>query len=129
MNIPQELYYTKDHEWARVEGKKAYVGITDYAQHSLGDITFVDLPKKSLALKQSAYCATVESVKAASDVYAPFSGEVLSINEALSAHPELVNQSPYDTGYFFVMEISDETEKKNLMDAAAYERYLEGISK
>jgi glycine cleavage system H protein len=129
MNIPKNLLYTKDHEWARVEGKTAYVGITDYAQHSLGDITFVDLPKKAQALNQSAYCATVESVKAASDVYAPFSGTVLSVNESLSAHPELVNQAPYETGYFFVMELSDEAEKANLMDASGYERYLEGIPK
>lgn len=129
MDIPKNLLYTKEHEWARVEGKTAYIGITDYAQHSLGDITFADLPKKGQALKQSEYCAAVESVKAASDVYAPFSGTVLSVNETLSAHPELVNHSPYEKGYFFTMEISDESEKTNLMDAPGYERYLEGISK
>ncbi|MFA5362938.1 MAG: glycine cleavage system protein GcvH [Candidatus Omnitrophota bacterium] len=128
MNTPKNLLYTKDHEWARVEGKTAYIGITDYAQHSLGDITFVDMPKKAQALKQSTYCATVESVKAASDVYAPFSGTVLSVNETLSSHPELVNQSPYEKGYFFTMELSDEAEKKNLMDASGYEHYLEGIA-
>ncbi|MDD5440530.1 MAG: glycine cleavage system protein H, partial [Candidatus Omnitrophica bacterium] len=86
-------------------------------------------PKKAQALKQSAYCATVESVKAASDVYAPLSGTVLSVNESLSAHPEHVNQAPYEKGYFFTMELSDESEKANLMDASGYERYLEGIPK
>lgn len=129
MNIPKGLFYTKDHEWARIEGKRVYVGITEYAQSSLGDITFVDLPKVNDAFKQSEYCATVESVKAASEVYAPFSGIVSSANPELLAHPELVNKSPYESGYFFVMEISNEAEKSNLMDAAAYEKYVQGIAK
>ncbi len=129
MSIPKDLFYTKDHEWARIEGKTAYVGITDYAQGSLGDITFAGLPKISEVLKQGEYCATVESVKAASDVYAPLSGKVIAVNEALAAHPELINKSAYQEGYFFVMEFSDETEKNNLMDSASYERYLQGLSK
>ncbi|MBU1726275.1 MAG: glycine cleavage system protein GcvH [Candidatus Omnitrophica bacterium] len=129
MNVPANLFYTKDHEWARVEGKKVYVGITDHAQSALGDITFVDLPKIAEELKQAKYCATVESVKAASEVYAPFSGKVILVNSDLAAHPELVNQSPYEKGYFFVMEISNESEKTNLMDAKAYTVYLEGLSK
>lgn len=128
MEIPEGLFYTKDHEWARLEGKTAYVGITDYAKTSLGDITFVELPKIGEALKQSGFSATVESVKAASDVYAPFSGKVTQINQELSSHPELVNQSPYEKGYFFAIEISDEAEKAALMDAAAYRKYLEGLS-
>ncbi|MBN1527290.1 MAG: glycine cleavage system protein GcvH [Candidatus Omnitrophica bacterium] len=129
MKIPKDLFYTKDHEWARLEGKKAYIGITDYAQAALGDITFAGLPKKGDMLKQAEAIATVESVKAASDVYAPFSGKVTAINEDLAAHPEFINRSPYDEGYFFIMEISDESEKAKLMDAAAYEQYMEGISK
>ena len=129
MNIPKNLFYTKDHEWARLEGKTVYVGITDYAQGSLGDITFIDLPKIKDALKQSEYCATVESVKAASEVYAPFSGTVSSFNTELLAHPELVNQSPYELGYFFAMDLSNEAEKVNLMDAAAYEKYVQGLAK
>lgn len=129
MNIPKNLLYTKDHEWARVEGKTAYIGITDYAQGSLGDITFVDLPKKDQVLKQSECAATVESVKAASDVYAPLSGKVLSVNPELAAHPEAVNQSPYEKGYFFVLELSNETEKTKLMDAASYQKYVEGLAK
>ncbi|MDD5654821.1 MAG: glycine cleavage system protein GcvH [Candidatus Omnitrophota bacterium] len=129
MSVPKGLFYTKDHEWARIEGKTAYVGITDYAQSALGDITFVELPKKDQALKQGAQCATVESVKAASEVYAPLSGTVHGVNEELIAHPELVNSSAYEKGYFFVIQLSDEAEKAKLMDGAAYERYLEGISK
>ena len=129
MNIPKDIFYTKDHEWARIEGKIAYVGITDYAQHSLGDITFVDLPKIGELLKQSAYCATVESVKAASDVYAPLSGKVISVNMQLATHPELINQFAYEQGYFFSMEFSNETEKTKLMDAAGYQEYVEGLAK
>ncbi|MDP2928134.1 MAG: glycine cleavage system protein GcvH [Candidatus Omnitrophota bacterium] len=129
MNIPKNIFYTKDHEWARIEGKIAYVGITDYAVHSLGDITFVELPKIGKELKQSAYCATVESVKAASDVFAPLSGKVLTVNTQLVTNPELINQSAYEKGYFFSMEFSNEAEKANLMDAASYQKYVEGISK
>jgi len=129
MGLPENIFYTKDHEWARIEGSTAYVGITDYAQSSLGDITFAGLPKKGDILKQGEYCATVESVKAASDVYAPLSGKVFSINESLADHPELINKSAYKEGYFFVMEFSNEAEKANLMDAASYERYLQGLSK
>ena len=129
MNVPKDLFYTKDHEWARIEGETAYVGITDYAQHSLGDITFVELPKKDESLKQFKHCSTVESVKAASDVYAPLSGVVLSVNPELSLYPELINQSAYEKGYFFQMDLTNPAEKTNLMDAASYERYVEGISK
>ncbi|MFA4933814.1 MAG: glycine cleavage system protein GcvH [Candidatus Omnitrophota bacterium] len=129
MSIPKNLLYTKDHEWVRIEGKVAYVGITDHAQHFLGDITFVELPKIGEEIKQASYCSTVESVKAASEVFAPLSGKVLSINTELSAHPELINQSPYEKGYFFTMEFSNEAEKANLMAADGYEIYIEGISK
>lgn len=129
MNIPKSLFYTKDHEWARIEGKTVYVGITDYAAHSLGDITFVELPKVNEALKQSSHCATVESVKAASDVYAPLSGKVLTVNTQLAINPELINQSAYEQGYFFSMEFFNEAEKATLMDAARYQKYIEEISK
>ncbi len=129
MNIPKNLFYTKDHEWARIEGKTAYIGITDYAQSSLGDITFVELPKIGEELKQSGYCATVESVKAASEVYAPLSGKLLSVNTQLAAHPELINQSAYEKGYFFSLQISNEAEKAKLMDASDYERYVKGLTK
>lgn len=129
MNIPKNLFYTKDHEWARIEGKIAYIGITDYAQSSLGDITFVELPKKDEQLAQFKHCTTVESVKAASEVYAPLSGKVLAVNAELANHPELVNQSPYEKGYFFSMEINNKVEELNLMNAFSYQSYVEGIAK
>ncbi len=129
MNIPKSLLYTKDHEWARIEGKIAYVGITDYAQHALGDITFVQLPKIGEELKQASFCATVESVKAASDVYAPLSGKVLSVNAQLLTNPELINQSAYEKGYLLSMEFSLDAEKTKLMDAVSYQVYVEGLAK
>lgn len=127
MNVEKGLYYTKDHEWARLEGKKAYVGITDHAQSALGDITFVELPKVGAILKQSEGCATVESVKAASEVYAPLSGTVVAVNADLATRPEVVNKSPYKDGYFFVMEISNEAERSKLMDADSYAKFLENL--
>ncbi|MCX5679609.1 MAG: glycine cleavage system protein GcvH [Candidatus Omnitrophica bacterium] len=129
MDIPKDRFYTKEHEWASIEGGTAYVGITDYAQSSLGDITFIGLPKIGDMIKQTEFCATVESVKAASDVYAPLSGKVTAVNKDLVAHPELVNKHPYDKGQIFVMEISNPDEKANLMDEEAYRSYVEGLSK
>ena len=128
MNVVKGLFYTKDHEWARLEGTTAYVGITDHAQHALGDITFIDLPKKGQEIQQGKLCATVESVKAASDVYAPFSGKVVSANDAIVSNPALVNQFPYDQGYFFVMEVKDTGERGSLMDADAYTDYLKSLT-
>ena len=104
MLVPDNIFFTKDHEWAKIEGDEAIIGITDFAQSSLGDITFIDLPKIGEALKQSAVYATVESVKAASDVYSPLSGKVLRVNNDLALHPELVNKSPYESGWFVVMK-------------------------
>jgi len=129
MNVPEDLLYTKDHEWARIEGEEAVVGITDYAQGALGDITFIDLPKPGARIKQSEWCATVESVKAASDVYAPLSGEVLKVNTELPAHPETLNKDPYDSGWLAVIKIADIGEKSKLMTAAKYKEYTESLSK
>jgi glycine cleavage system H protein len=129
MLIPDNLLYTKDHEWAKIEGDKVTMGITDFAQSSLGDITFIDLPKAGAQVKQSGFCATVESVKAASDVYAPFSGEVIKANPELSLHPELVNKSPYESGWFVVIKIADLREKEKLMSPAGYKQYVEGLPK
>ena len=100
MNIPENLLYTKEHEWVKVEGKKAKMGITDYAQSSLGDITFVELPSEDAECTQFKPLATVESVKAASDIYAPMSGKVIEINNEVQNKPELLNQSPYEEGWF-----------------------------
>jgi len=129
MLIPDNLFYTKDHEWAKIEGGNAVMGITDYAQSSLGDITFIDLPKTGVKVTQSKYCATVESVKAASDVYAPLSGEIIKANAELTTHPELVNKSAYDSGWFAVIKITDPAEKNKLMTAAQYEEYVRGLTK
>jgi glycine cleavage system H protein len=129
MIIPENLLYTKDHEWAKIDADKATMGITDFAQHSLGDITFIDLPKPGAKVKQSEWCATVESVKAASDVYAPLSGEVLKANAELTNHPELVNKSAYEAGWFAVIKIADLQEKSKLMTPAQYKEYIEGLSK
>jgi glycine cleavage system H protein len=128
MNIPEGLMFTKEHEWVKIEGKQATVGITDYAQHSLGDITFVDLPKVGESVVQTKFLATVESVKAASDVYAPLSGTVKMVNEKLKSSPETINQSAYDQGWFAVIEIKDLKEKDNLMPADAYKTYVEGLA-
>lgn len=129
MIIPDNLLYTKDHEWAKIDADKAIMGITDFAQSALGDITFIDLPKPGARLKQSEWCATVESVKAASDVYAPLSGEVLKANAELTNHPELVNKSAYEAGWFAEIKFSDLAEKNKLMNSAQYKEYVQGLSK
>jgi glycine cleavage system H protein len=127
MQVPDKLLYTKEHEWVSVNGSTATIGITDYAQGHLGDITFVDVPKAGAAVAQFKQCATVESVKAASDVYAPVSGKVTKANADLASHPEYVNQSPYEKGYFAVIEMSNEKETANLMKADEYKKYVEGL--
>ena len=128
MHVPDDLLYTKEHEWVRVKGRTAAIGITDYAKGSLGDVTFVDIAKAGSAVGQFKQYATVESVKAASDVYAPVSGRISKINEELAAHPELVNRSPYDKGYFAVVDMADEKDPSRLMSAAEYKKYIEGLS-
>lgn len=128
MNIPDNLIYTKEHEWLKIEGNSGTAGITDYAQSSLGDITFVELPKVGDRVEQFKQFATVESVKAASDVYAPVSGKVVKVNEELLNSPELINQSPYEKGWFAVIEIENEKEKENLLSASDYKKYLKGLT-
>jgi len=115
--------FTSDHEWLRIEGDVATVGITDYAQQQLGDIVFVDLPKVGRALKKADAAAVVESVKAASDVYAPISGEVLEVNDALSGDPALVNADAGGRAWFFKLKIADKSELGGLMDEAAYQKH------
>jgi glycine cleavage system H protein len=112
--------YTTDHEWLRIEGDVATIGVTDYAQSQLGDVVFVELPKVGRSLKKAEAVAVVESVKAASDVYAPISGQVTETNEALSADPALVNSDAAGKAWFFKMKISDRRELDGLMDEAAY---------
>src|SRR6516162_4676454 len=116
-------WFTPDHEWLRIEGDVATIGITDYAQSQLGDVVFVELPKVGRTLKKSEAAAVVESVKAASDVYAPISGEVLEVNEALAAEPALVNADAGGKAWFFKMKISDKGKLGGLMDEAAYKAH------
>ncbi|MCX8094265.1 MAG: glycine cleavage system protein GcvH [Candidatus Goldbacteria bacterium] len=129
MDVRSGYYYTKEHEWISIEGNKAKVGITDYAQHKLGDITFVDKPQIGKILKQFDVLTGIESVKAASDVYSPVSGKIIGFNSALENSPELINKSPYDQGYIAEIEISNPSEIKNLMDANSYKEYLKGLEK
>ena len=112
--------YTSDHEWLAIDGDVATVGITDYAQSQLGDVVFVELPKVGRSLKKAEAAAVVESVKAASDVYAPITGEVIEVNEALAADPALVNSDAGGKAWFFKLKISDKSELAGLMDEAAY---------
>ncbi len=127
MNIPDGIFYTKEHEWVKIDGAKATVGITDYAQSHLGDITYVELPGKGKAVKQFGALASVESVKAASDIYSPMSGTVLDVNTNLVSAPENINKSPYADGWIAVIELKDVAEKKNLMDSKAYEEHLKQL--
>lgn len=127
MNIPNDLYYTKEHEWARISGDTATVGITDHAQHALGDVTFVELPKASIEVKQFSGLATIESVKAASDIFSPLSGKVIETNSKVEENPALINQGCYTDGWIAKIKIKDLSEKKNLMDAAAYKTFVEGL--
>ena len=121
------LYYTQDHEWIDVEGDTGTVGITDYAQGQLGDITFVELPDAGTALKKGDAPCVVDSVKAASDVYAPVSGTVTEANAALEGEPELVNTDPEQGGWLFRLTLADADELEGLMDRAAYDEYLAGL--
>lgn len=122
--VPQELKYTKEHEWVKVDGSEAVVGITDHAQQELGDITFVELPEAGREVKPGDSIATVESVKAASDIYSPLSGKVLKANVALEDAPENINASPYGDGWICRLSVTETGELDGLMDAAAYEAYL-----
>lgn len=120
-------YYTDEHEWIDVEDETATVGITDYAQEQLGDIVFVELPAVGAELDKGGDAAVVESVKAASDVYAPISGEVTEVNGALEDDPALVNSSPEEEGWFFRLSISDSSELKGLMDENGYKAFVDSL--
>jgi glycine cleavage system H protein len=121
------VYYTKEHEWIRVEGDSATVGITDYAQAQLGDVVFVEVPQARQQVSKGGEAAVVESVKAASDVYAPVSGEVTEGNQALVDEPALVNSDPEGAGWFFRLTLSDPSELEGLMDEAAYKSFCESL--
>ncbi|MFS7381007.1 glycine cleavage system protein GcvH [Rahnella inusitata] len=120
-NVPAELKYASSHEWVRSEGNGVYtVGITEHAQELLGDMVFVDLPEVGREVAAGQDCAVAESVKAASDIYSPISGEIIAVNGELEGSPELVNSEPYGAGFLFQIKASDEAELANLLDAAAY---------
>lgn len=120
-------YFTKEHEWIEVEGSSATVGITDYAQSQLGDVVFVEVPTPGTQVKAGGEAAVVESVKAASDVYAPVSGEVTEGNAALTDQPDLVNTAPEGDGWFFKLTLSNPAELEGLMDEAAYRDFVAGL--
>lgn len=125
--VVQELLYTKEHEWAKLEGDTAGVGITDYAQNQLGELTFVELPDVGKAVAQKAELAVVESSKAASDVYSPVTGKVTEVNSELDAKPELINEDCYNAGWICKIKITNTASLKNLMDSRQYEEYLKGL--
>ena len=124
MNFPSDIRYTSEHEWIRVEGDEAYVGITDYAQSELGEIVFIDVPTVGETVGQGEVFGSVEAVKTVSDLNMPAGGEVLELNAELEDHPELVNNDPYGAGWMIRIRLSDPSELDNLMDAAAYEASL-----
>lgn len=125
MEIREGLYYSKDHEWVRIEGDRAYIGITDYAQDSLGSIVYVEMPKEGKALSKGEVLSVVESVKAASDIFAPISGTVVEINQALADSPELINESPYEN-YIAIMSFENADDLSELLSPTQYEELTKG---
>jgi glycine cleavage system H protein len=123
-NYPAELKYTKDHEWARIEGDLIRVGITEHAVDQLGDVTLVDLPKVGASVKAGAHFGDIESVKAVSELFAPLAGEIVEVNSKLTDKPELVNEAPYESGWMIVLRPSDKSQVASLLDAAAYEAFV-----
>ena len=125
MSTPKGLRYTKEHEWVKIEGNKATIGITDFAQSELGDIVFVELPEVGDEISKDQPFGSVESVKTVSELYAPVSGKVVAVNEELSDSPEFVNESPYETAWMITIELSDEAEVEALLDVDAYAALIE----
>jgi len=125
-NIPSDLKYAKSHEWARVTGTEAIVGITDHAQHELTDVVFVELPEPGKKVKAGEACAVVESVKTASDIYAPVSGEIKEVNKAVVDNPALVNSEPYSGGWFYKISLSNSAELDQLLSPEQYRAQIEG---
>ncbi|MEY4573134.1 MAG: hypothetical protein RLZ10_2412 [Bacteroidota bacterium] len=121
MNIPQDLKYTKDHEWVRVEGDIAIIGITDFAQHELGDIVYVEIETVGENLDQEEVFGSVEAVKTVSDLFMPVSGEILELNEELESNPELVNTDPYNSGWMVKVKMTNLSELDSLLDSSAYQ--------
>ena len=125
MNIPKNLLYTEDHEWIRVEGKEAYIGITDFAQKELGDVVFVEVETLEETLVKAEAFGTIEAVKTVSDMFMPVGGTVLELNELLEDQPEIINKDPYGKGWIIKISISDASQLDELLDAAAYKALIE----
>ena len=125
MEFPQHLKYTKEHEWARIEGNRVVVGITDFAQEELGDVVFVELPDVGTSVEVAGTFGVVESVKAVSDLYAPVGGTIVEVNLVLEDRPELVNQSPYGEGWMIVIEMSNTEATQQLLSAEEYQTYID----
>ena len=126
MHIPDDLRYSTDHEWVRVEGGAVRIGITDYAQDALGDVVFIDLPEVGATVEAAASISEVESTKSVSDIYAPVSGTVTEVNTDLADAPERLNEDPYGEGWIFVIELDDPAELEKLLDADGYRALVEG---
>jgi glycine cleavage system H protein len=124
MNIPQDLLYTKTHEWVKIEGNKVKVGITDFAQHEITDVVHIELPEIGRDVKKEQPAAVIESVKSAFDIYAPVSGKIIETNNKVLGSPELVNNSPYEEGYLFAIEFSNEKELDDLLKADDYKKLI-----
>ncbi|HLH53961.1 MAG TPA: glycine cleavage system protein GcvH [Verrucomicrobiae bacterium] len=125
-NIPADLKYAKSHEWARVQGGEATIGITDHAQHELTDVVFVELPQVGKTVKAGEACAVVESVKTASDIYSPLGGEITAVNKALGDNPALVNSDPYGQGWFYKLKLSNPSEAASLLSPEQYGAQIGG---
>lgn len=124
MNVPSDLKYAKTHEWVRVDGGIATIGISDHAQHELTDVVFVELPAVGRKIQEGEACAVVESVKTASDIYSPVTGEVVAANADLADHPDLVNKQPYAGGWFFQVKMTDPSELNELLAPDAYKKHI-----
>ena len=125
MNFPEDLRYTREHEWVRIDGATARVGITDYAQDALGDVVYVDLPTAGATVAAMATCCEVESTKSVSEIFSPVSGTIAEVNSDLSDTPQMINEDPYGKGWIFSVEMSDPGEVEGLMDAHAYQAFLD----
>ena len=126
---PENLKYHKEHTWVKVSGKRATIGITDHAQEALGDIVYIDLPEADTTIEANSELAEIESTKATSSVISPVGGTVIEVNEELAESPEIINEEPYGKGWVAVLEMEDESDMDELMDASEYERYLEEEAK
>ena len=126
MNVPEALHYTKDHEWIKVEGNIALVGITDFAQGELGDIVYVEIETQDETLASEAVFGTVEAVKTVSDLFMPLSGKIIEVNQTLEQNPEQVNDDPYGEGWMIKIEVNDSSELESLLDAKAYKALVTG---